>query len=286
MNREALEDLYVQVGSIRVRYRRAGQGGPKVLLVHGIGGSVATDWSRNLEALGESCEVYGLDLAGHGLSDKPADFSYTAQGYTSFLAAFMDKVGLERVSLAGLSMGGGLVLRFALDHPERVEKLVLVDCLGLGREVHPGFRLLSLPVPRCLLSLFRKRGAGQSWRGFVYDPAVVTREITDLNAEYAKSPGFWRALKATIRGGCGIRGIKSGLWRPIVAGLPSIAAPTLIIWGRQDPVFPLRHAFLAKESIPGARLHIFEKCGHLPQFERAEEFNRLVGEFLGSGCGA
>lgn len=274
------EDRYALVEGISTRYWQAGKFGKPLLLIHGFGGSVETDWSRNILPMAARNRVYALDLAGCGLSGKPRDFEYSLSGYAMFVKGFMEAIALERAAVIGFSMGGGIALRFALLCPEKVEKLVLVDCLGLGREVHPMYKALSLPVLGRLLSRPSLRKSASNRRRLVRDRSAIAAELAARDYAFATGPGARRALLAMMRNCCNLGGIKKSVTRPILSRIDTIRSPTLVVWGREDPVFPLIHARLAQEMIPGAILHIFEGCGHCPQLERAEAFNDLVADFV------
>jgi pimeloyl-ACP methyl ester carboxylesterase len=167
-----------------------------------------------------------------------------------------------------------------LDHPELVERLILVNSAGLGREVSLPLRIASLPFfervfvkpPLWVFKRFLRR--------LVYDPAVITPEFARLYYELFFQPKTIHAFAEILRAICTLRGARPGIVEPIREGLGTIRTPTLVIWGRQDRILPSSQAFDAAARIPGARLHVFEHCGHMPNVEYPEEFNRLVLEFL------
>ena len=119
-------------------------------------------------------------------------------------------------------------------------------------------------------------------RSIVYDPQVLKDELVDQTAELARLPGAKEVLLSVARTGINLRGQNMKLLEPLLRRVPEIEAPTLIIWGAQDPIIPVAHAQIAHQMIRNSRLHILDRCGHLPQIEKPEEFNRLVLEFLGS----
>lgn len=273
----APQDRYIKIGSTGIRYWDEGQGAP-LLLVHGLGG-FAENWAANIFPLAERYRVLVPDLPGFGRSGKiPAPRSMF--DFVRFLNEFMEALGIEKGSLAGNSLGGGLVLQFAVQYPQKVEKLVLVDNAGMGRDVINDFKVCSIPLLGELLLRPTRNASIATWRKVVHDPAVITDEFIDLGYELMTLPGAKKALMSTIRAGVNVRGQRMELVRELTAGLGSVTAPALIIWGRQDRILPVAHAHICHERLPGSRLEIFDDCGHMPQLEHPDRFNALVLEFL------
>ena len=269
---------YTKVGQINTRFWALGDEGSTVLLIHGIGGSLE-DWMLNANALARHNRVYALDLVGSGHSDKPSvsySFSYLAQ----FVNDFMEAQNIDRASLIGHSLGGGVTLQFTIQFPDKVDKLVLVNSAGLGKEASIFFRLPALPILGELLTRPSRKGTANLLKACVHDPAVVTDELIELGYSLAVLPGAQNAFLSTVRSLGNFRGIRKDVLRSIVDNLGTITAPTLVFWGQQDRILPVAHAYIAEKRIPNARLHIFNPCGHLTQLERPEEFNSLVLEFL------
>jgi 4,5:9,10-diseco-3-hydroxy-5,9,17-trioxoandrosta-1(10),2-diene-4-oate hydrolase len=272
-------DRYIEVNGIRARYRQAGQDGPPVVLIHGLGAS-AEIWSANIGALASRYRVHVPDLPGFGRTEKPEWMGYSPGAYSRFLLDFMTALGIGRASLVGHSLGGGVVLRTILDDPGRVDRLILVSSAGIGREVSLPLRIASLPFfnriffkpPLPVFTRFLHR--------LVYDPAAITGEFARQYYEMFFQPASVRAFTSILRNIATLRGARPGILEPIREGLGTITAPTLILWGCQDRILPVTQALDAAGSIPGARLHVFERCGHMPNIEYPGEFNRLVLEFL------
>ena len=269
---------YTKVGQINTRFWALGDEGSTVLLIHGIGGSLE-DWMLNANALARHNRVYALDLVGSGHSDKPSvsySFSYLAQ----FVNDFMEAQNIDRASLIGHSLGGGVTLQFTIQFPDKVDKLVLVNSAGLGKEASIFFRLPTLPILGELLTRPSRKGTANLLKACVHDPAVVTDELIELGYSLAVLPGAQNAFLSTVRSLGNFRGIRKDVLRSIVDNLDTITAPTLVFWGQQDRILPVAHAYIAEKRIPNARLHIFNPCGHCPQLERPEEFNSKVLKFL------
>ena len=272
-------DQIIDAGGIRTRYRHAGEAGSPVVLIHGLGASVEI-WSANIGALASRHRVYVPDLPGFGRTKKPERMDYSPGAYSRFVLDFMKALGIGRAALVGHSLGGGVALRVILDDPGRVDRLILVSSAGLGREVSLPLRIASLPFfdriffkpPLPVFIRFLHR--------LVYDPSAITDGFARLYYEMFFQPGSVRAFTSIMRTIATLRGARPGILEPIREGLGTITAPALILWGRQDRILPVSQAFDAAGRIPGARLHVFERCGHMPNVEYPEEFNRLVLEFL------
>ena len=270
-------DRYATVEGHRVRYWEEGAG-PAIVFVHGLANSVIT-WRKNVEALSHHFRVIALDLPGHGLSDMPKVRFGLPEG-AAFVASFLDELAVDRAHLVGNSMGGAVALELALARPERAASLTLADSAGLGREIALVLRLGSLP----LLGEYARRptlkGVRNLVRWLVHDPALVDEDELPLRLAYLKREGSAQALLRFLRTGVGLFGQRPGTRRD--ASLASLSVPTLIFWGAQDPLFPIRQAEQAARAIPGATLHVFDACGHWPQYEHPDEFNRLLGGFVES----
>ncbi len=273
------EDKYADINGNKIRYWSGGEKGGNVILIHGLGGSVEKEWRYTFGPLSEHCKVYGLDMLGSGLSDKP-NIPCSLETGARDVKDFMDEVRIDRATLVGLSMGGGVSLQFATQFQDRLEKLVIVDSACLGRKVHPGLKVLSAPL---IGNILMKPGLSHSeriWRSVVYDPAAVKDDLIEADHKLAVMPGFTSAFLRALRSGCGVRGIRPRVYKAILGGLGSIKKQTLIIWGKQDPLIPVEYAYTANEKIPGSQLHIFDKCGHVPPVEYPDKFVNIVSEFI------
>ncbi len=272
-------ERYIDIDGLRARCLFAGKAGPPVVLIHGLGAS-AEIWSSSIGPLASRHRVFAPDLPGFGRTEKPGKMAYSPAAYSRFIRDFMTALGIGRAALVGHSLGGGVALRVILDDPLRVERLVLASSAGLGSDVSLPLRIASLPFfdrlffkpPLPVFTRFLHR--------LVYDPAAISPAFARMYYEMFFQPGSVRAFTSILRAIATLRGAKPGVLEPIRAGLASIAAPTLILWGREDRILPVSQAVDAAGRIPGARLHIFERCGHMPNIEHPEEFNRLVLEFL------
>lgn len=278
MSTQAAKDQYVKVGQIETRFWTLGDEGTPVIMLHGLGGSVE-DWQPNINSLAQHHRVYAVDLAGFGRSEKPPvvfTFSYGAQ----FVNDFMEVQHIKRASLIGNSIGGAVILRFAIQFLDKVDKLVLVNSAGLGRELAFILRFVTLPLIGELLTRPSRKGMALSLKQSVCDSNLITEELVESSYNLAILPKAQKYFLSTLRGCADFRGQHTENILSIVNNLATITAPTLIIWGRQDRILPVAHAYVAKERIPNAELRILDPCGHLPQLECSEDFNALVLEFL------
>jgi pimeloyl-ACP methyl ester carboxylesterase len=276
------KDQYVNVGNINTRFWAAGDKGTAVILLH-LGGGSVEDWVYNVNALARYHRVYAIDMVGAGRSDKPKlpsnwkDFSdYIAQ----FISDFMDTQHLERVTLVGNCIGGYHSLYFALRFPDKIDKLVLVASWGFGRDTPFLLRLFKLPIIPELIMRPSRKLTSRLWNTMIYDPALITDEMLETYYQLSTLPGAYKSLLAVLRTIEDFRGMRAETTRYLTDNLPAMTAPTFIVWGQQDIYRPIAHAYVAKERIPNSELHVFDPCGHLPQLEHPEEFNKLLLDFL------
>ena len=274
---KSLQDRYIELDSVKIRYWSAGEGKP-IILLHG-GASCIEVWSFNIDELSKSHRVYAFDMVGAGLSDKPAA-NYSLDYQVGFLKRFIDAFDLDRVTLIGNSMGGAIALKFALEYPLRINKLVLISSMGLGKNIDLSKRLLAVFPFFVGLSIPSRQGAKAVMNSCVYNPQSVPSEWIEMSCQYFKVPNKKRMLKSIIKTNFNFWGQKKEVFEPIIDRLQNIFAPTLIFWGKQDKVIPVKHANIAAEQIPNNHLHIFDRCGHWTQVEYPQEFNRLTLNFL------
>ena len=288
----ALTDQYLSIpaGTLRVlglpAPLKAGLGGkPLVLCLHGI--MVTADmWRPNLPALiTAGYPALAIDLPGHGRSYRPARPLNIAD-----LARVVDELlttlGAEEVCLVGNSLGGAVASEVALLRPERIARLVLVDALGLDPDIalqRPWSYWRDLVLPALALPFVGQRAwiRRRVGRVLFHNPARVPPEV--LVMEHGR--GWQENYGGRLKVGWGVlrQLAPAAARRAFVQRRAGLTAPTLIVWGDSDQLLPVSHAHTARALIPGARLHIFERCGHAPNIEYPDEFNRLVMEFISSG---
>ncbi len=272
------QDRYLKLGSVNIRYWSEGRDGEPLILLHG-GGACIEVWSFNIHALAKHYRVYAFDMVGTGLSDKPIA-TYSLDYQAKFLQDFMDALNISRATLIGNSMGGAVALKFALEFPEKIDKLVLVSSLGLGREINFFERLLATFPAIANLAQPSRKGAELVLSSCVYDAKSVPEEWIELSYQFFKLPGKKQAIISLVKTNFNFWGLRNEVFEPIVKQLARIVAPTLIFWGKQDSVLPVTHAYVAAEKISNNCLQVFDQCGHWAQVEYPQKFNQLTLEFL------
>ena len=268
------EDFVTLTGGQRLFSLQAGpaSGGPPLVFLHGLGGSHAT-WLNLLSAIADRYRVIALDLPGHGQSDKPdpAESDYSVAGMATLVAEAIASTTKDPVMLVGHSLGGAVAIKIALERPELVSGLVLIDSAGLGNEISGDLldRVEAEPSEdeaRKLLELFYQDGS-----------LVRDRGVTEMY-EARTAPGANAALRAAAEASFTRKGQRIGL-RP---QLRKIAVPTLVIWGEHDQVIPASHANGILRTIPGVWIEIIEGVGHVPQIEAVEAVEQLLVQFTRS----
>ncbi|WP_327299327.1 MULTISPECIES: 4,5:9,10-diseco-3-hydroxy-5,9,17-trioxoandrosta-1(10),2-diene-4-oate hydrolase [unclassified Streptomyces] len=273
-----------KAGGLTIHYHEAGPAGPGapvVIMLHG-GGPGASGWSNfggNLPVFAEHFRTLLVDQPCFGGSDKPEldkdFFSYSADA----VAALMDELGIARAHFIGNSLGGGTSVRMALNHPDKVDKLLLMGPGGISLNV------FAADPTEGIKRLFEFSAAAEPTKEHLrtflttlaYDPAIVTDELIEERWAQAIGPG---AKLGSARMAASFANPAwqqdTMLWREA----HRITAPVLLTWGREDRANPLDGALVALKAIPDARLHVFPHCGHWAQTEQADEFNRLAVDFF------
>ncbi|GHB61783.1 hypothetical protein GCM10010331_57100 [Streptomyces xanthochromogenes] len=268
------------VHGYRRAYRTAGQG-PPVVLIHGIGDSSAT-WAGLIPGLARRYTVLAPDLLGHGASDKPrADYSVAA--YANGLRDLLGVLGIERATLVGHSLGGGVAMQFAYQYPELAERLVLVGAGGVGREVNPVLRAATLPGAELILALLGRPAMRRPTRLVI---ELLRLLGTDLGQDAPDLLGLVDALPDARSRSVFVRTLRAVVdpHGQVVTMLDrcylTAGMPTLLIWGSRDSVVPPSHGHRAHAAMPGSRLEIFDGAGHFPFHQDPARFLALVEDFI------
>jgi pimeloyl-ACP methyl ester carboxylesterase len=266
----------IDVVGARVNYVEMGEG-PPILFVHGLSGAWQ-NWLETLPHFARTHRVIALDLPGFGASPMPP-WQISIPSYGRFVRDFCERVGVDRCSLVGNSMGGFIATEVAITDPERVDDLTLVSAAGVTwararREPAAVVARMGRAATPVLLrfhmsGIRRQRLRKGYFQGVFFDPDSIRREMLLENVVPAlNSPAYYDAL--TTLWGYDIRD-----------RLEEIGVPTLIVWGRNDRVVPVPAAVSYKKRIgENAELVIFDRCGHVPQIERPVRFNRVLERFL------
>ncbi|MBN1271225.1 MAG: alpha/beta fold hydrolase [Candidatus Aminicenantes bacterium] len=261
-----------------IRFVDQGQGEPLILL-HGIGASLEW-WEPNIPSLSRKYRVIAPDFLGFGLSDKPP-VDYNLRLGIRFLSSLMDVLGLSRVSLAGNSMGGLIALAAAIEIPERIERLILVDNAGFQRKVTPYLRLGTLPLLGEGALCLRSRSTVRFFLSRIfYDREKISDRLIDGVLTMFNDRRTRQVFLEVLRYGVGLGGFRRDIQEHITKGAAHLKQKTMIIWGTKDKVIPLEQAVIGEKLIPRSCLFLIERCGHAPQLEWPEKFNRLVLDFM------
>ncbi|WP_174187999.1 alpha/beta fold hydrolase [Nocardia barduliensis] len=266
-----VEARYVDTDLARFHYTRTGSGSPVVLVAGG--GLWGFSWRDVIPALAAEHTVYAVDLPSQGFTElHRGDFAYDLPAMSQAIATFLDAVGLQRTALVGHSWGGAWSLFFAEQHPDRVERLVLLDSPGLDAEKAPVTPLFTTPVLGELATDLTTRSVyADNIRGTFHNKHLVTEEVIDeLYAPFsrpANRAGFlslWRNLD----------------YRVTDAGLARVTAPTLILWGGADAWLPASQADGLAARIPNATATVLPNCGHTVHEDCPAQTNPLLTAFL------
>lgn len=288
-NLQAVRELtptlhYRTIHGYRRAFRAAGSG-PTLLLIHGIGDN-STTWHSVHSKLAQRFTVIAPDLLGHGQSDKPrADYSVAA--YANGMRDLLSVLDIEKATVVGHSLGGGVAMQFAYQFPQLVERLILIGAGGVTKDVNIALRLASLPLGGEALALLRlpmvlpvlqvagrALGAIFGSTGLGRDIPDALRILTDL-PEPTASSAFTRTLRSVVD------------WRGQVVTMLdrcylTESVPVQLIWGENDVVIPVAHALMAHAAMPGSQLEIFERSGHFPFHDDPDRFVEVVRQFVDS----
>ncbi|MBQ0724001.1 MAG: alpha/beta fold hydrolase [Cycloclasticus sp.] len=272
------KNIHIKNLDLNLHYNEAGHGKETVIMLHG-GGPGAAGWSnfsRNIEVFSKNYRTILLDCPGFNKSDAlitdlPRDV-LNAQA----TKGLMDELGIEKAHLIGNSMGGATALSFALEFPERLNKMVLMGAGGGGQSM---FSPMPLEGIKLLVALYQKpslEALKKMIEVFVYDASMMSDELIEERFEnmMRKPEHLENFIKSYVRSGV--------IVTDFTPRLQEVQAETLVIWGRDDRFCPLDHGLKFLWGIPNADLHIFSQCGHWAQWEHAEKFNALTLEFLKS----
>lgn len=266
------DSKFMDIVGMKVHYRVTGTGEPLVLL-HGTAASLNT-WEGWTKELSKDYQVISLDLPGFGMTGKHFTNDYSYKAYTDFLDVFLDKLGVKTINLAGNSLGGQIAWQYALDHKNRVKKLILINASGYPQDIEAvstAFRIAKTPgVNNLLLRVTPKSLLESSLKEVYYDDAKVTEEVVTRYHDFQRRRGNRQAFIDK----CNFE------YKDRSADIPKIEQPTLIIWGKHDPWSPLTMAERFNQEIPDSRLVVFDNAAHIPMEEIPTETAAVVREFL------
>jgi triacylglycerol lipase len=279
----------IEILGQHIHYYEAGEG-ENVILLHGLGAE-ADIWAANIPALSPHYHVFVPDQLGFGNSDKPA-IEYTIQTWVEFLDRYMHALNMPKATLVGNSLGGWIAVDFARQHPDRVAKLVLADAAG--------WRPIKMPPPMAKslndssisgirqvieMMLFERRaipidlnpGSLEATRKMleflVADKQLITDQMVEQEFQRHLRIGDGNTVERFLAGSLAEDQFEN-------EKLSHLALPTLLVWGRDDRLFSLDEARGFGKALHGSKLVVIEQCGHMPQLEKSDEFNKALLAFL------
>jgi pimeloyl-ACP methyl ester carboxylesterase len=267
--RRTVESQEVSVLGFKLHYLEAGKGAPVVLL-HGLGGD-GSRWAPNIEPLAKDFHVFALDQIGFGQSDKPLANYHTGM-LSEFLVGFLKAVNVPRASLVGNSMGAGVALYTAVHFPQVVDRIVLADGGGYrtAAGAAPAAPTAEALRRRQIQNSVTREETREFFKILFHDKSLVTDKMVDEQLAMRLRSAFTitKTQEAGERGTLTEQEVRT------------VKVPTLILWGKYDELANPAGADRLERAIPGSQKVIIDNCGHMPQLEKADEFNRLLRDFL------
>jgi pimeloyl-ACP methyl ester carboxylesterase len=260
----SVEQGEVTIGSVKTAYLSAGSGNT-VICLHGAGGGAVT-WYPSIGAISKCFHVVAPDIVGYGASDKP-NAAYSRPYFSKWLKEFLIEMKISKAHIVGLSQGGAIALQFTIDNPGMVDKLVLVDSAGLGAKVSfwPLVGIVWMNTfPSSLANAFNSNY-------ILHKPKKRDPNHSLYSVDVIKSAGGKNVFK---------QGKGSAVAKIPEELLQQIKNETLVIWGKDDRLFPVEYGEKAAKIIPNAKFHLIEDAGHLPLIDQTEIFNKILIDFL------
>ena len=267
----ALKSGTIDAGGILTSYLEAGAGEP-VIMLHGSGPGVSAmaNWQHNIGALSQRFRVLAPDIVGFGATKRPDDIVYSLRTWTDHVWAFLDAHDIEKAAIVGNSLGGRIALQMATDQPDRITKMVLMGAPGVGMTLTEGLAALRAYQPShdAMRDLLRNY--------FAVDPTMITDDLVAIRYEASVADGAYEEYRAMFFDPRHA-GSELGITEEQVR---AIDTPGLLVHGREDKVVRMQVSVTMLGLLPNADLHVFSKCGHWTQIERADEFSALVADYL------
>jgi 2-hydroxy-6-oxonona-2,4-dienedioate hydrolase len=265
---------FVDADGLRTRYLHAGdESRPTLILLHGITGH-AEAYVRNLRSHAEHFSVWAIDLIGHGYSAKP-DHALEVEHYVDHVLKFMDAIGVERAHLSGESVGGWTAARLAIDHPDKVDRVALNTMGGTMANPQVMERIYALSMEAARDPSWARVKARLEW--LMADPTMVTDDLIRTRQAIFEQPDWLKACEHNMA----LQDMDIRRRNMITDDdLRSMRVPALVLWTTKDPSGPVDEGRRIAGLIPGAQFAVMHECGHWPQYEDPETFNRIHLDFL------
>lgn len=252
--------------------------GEAIILIHGSNDSLHV-WAPLITRLGQDYRILTLDLPGHGLSGPHNDHDYSASAMSEAVTALVQHAELENFTIGGNSMGGWVAWRYTLDHPEKINRLILIDALGAPRpdnipapKLNLGFQLLRNPITRPFIRYITPRSiVKKSLNQTIFNTSIITEELVDRYWELMRYPGNRKAtaVRATL-----------DYENHYADRLNEINKPTLILWGQEDPLTPVYGAEFFHGAIKHSKKIIYNQIGHMPMIETPDRVSTDITHFM------
>lgn len=266
---------FVDINEMQVHYRDEGKGFP-IVLVHGTAASLHT-WDAWTNELKNTNRVIRMDLPAFGITGPNKDADYTIEAYTAFLHSFLEKLELEKFHIAGNSLGGNIAWNYTADHPDKVEKLILVDASGLPTNKEPpsSFKMAKTPILNSLfLYLTPKFLIKKNLEEVYADDSKITDELVTRYHRMALREGNRKAFIDRVKTDYKLNSTAN------LNKLKSIQTPSLLIWGAKDLWIPLDNGIRMDGILVNSKLEILEDSGHVPMEENSKESLEILKNFL------
>ena len=267
----AFDQGYIEAGGYRTRYLHAGTSDkPTLFMLHGITGH-AEAYARNLAAHSEHFNVYAIDFIGHGYSSKPEH----PLEIKHYIEQVLDELGVEKAYFSGESLGGWTTARLAQLHPERVERIVLNTMGGTMANPQVMERLYTLSMQAAEDPSWERVKARLEW--LMADPSMVTPDLIRTRQRIFEQPNWKMACEMNMA----LQDMEIRKRNMLSDDdLRQIEVPALVLWTTKDPSGPVDEGRRIADLIPNGQLAVMEECGHWPQYEDTETFNKIQLDFL------
>ena len=273
---------YLQLKEGKIAYIKEGSGKKVLIFLHGLS-SNSDAWYRNIESLDKDFTCIAIDLPGFGKSYKNAD-EFTATYFASIVKEFAEKMKIEKFTLVGHSMGGQTAIKFAAKYPEKLDKLILIAPAGIEKfSVFDGTAMKMVMNPTTIMASTEEQIDRNYQLNFYKMPEEAAQMIQDRK-NIVKSADF-EAHAIAIQ-----KSVKGMLDDTVTQDLEKISTPTLFLFGKNDALIPNKYLHptltidelskTAQESIKGSKLVLIDEAGHFLQFEKPNEVNKEIKEFL------